>query len=647
MESRGHGRLRWFVFLVPLMILVFLCLLRWPSDTWRKELEIDLSERIGLPVEVQSFSAGWIRPSVAKGIRVKNVAPFEDMEPMLEVTRIFFYHSFLSRFTNWMNVSALRAQGVEIRLGQLPELGWNVTPLRWSELRSRLGDTNRKFAFDMDEMKLSQVRVVLLSASGEKIPIFSDMDFHFSGFHSQGKPANLSMSSKSPQSKFTLQGTVDHRKGYALDLVEWGEFDFGEYVKSLSQDLPLEVLGLQALGVAKLEGMLRGPIEALDMKGRIDLSGVHLVVGEHFKKSAGMQGEITYDVAVLDGMLVLKELRFKDMFSGFRFSGRMDPDAETKAHLSVTSEGSDLKYIKQYVPSLERTKVDGRVDARGDFSMDSEGIHYEGSLEGMDLEVADVRVDSMMGQLSTRNREIELGKLNLRMYSGIMDILGRLSLEETNKGFELVFKLDDIDLGAISLDLMPEMGDRLGGTLHGEMNLRGPGVDVEDLRNLEGFGGVRVEQARLSGLEPVRQVLRWTGEKDVSQMTFDKVEADFDLSGEGVRIERMEMVSKLISLLASGKMDLATNLEYQAKITLASSIMAQFPRLEETESFHYDEDDQGVFLIGIRGTLIDPIIKIPPDLLMQMIAMGRNGSVKMPPLPDLPVSEGHEVSTAE
>jgi len=325
----------------------------------------------------------------------------------------------------------------------------------------------------------------------------------------------------------------------------------------------------------------------------------------------------------------------------------MDPSAEVKARLSLASEGSNLRHLKYYVPSLKNSQVGGDIDATGDLWLDTEGVHYEGEMRGTDLRLDEFRVDEVVGEVSSHRREMQLERFSVNLYDGIMDAQGRISFEETNKGFELVFRMDGIDLGSISQDLGEGMKDNLGGTLEGEMNIRSRGLDTRDLENLEGAGGVRVKRAKLSGLEPVKQVLRWTGEKDVDEMTFDKVEADFGLGQGEFHTDRMELVSEPISLKASGEMDFRRNLNYQLTIVLSPGIMEKLPEIEETESFHYDEEGQGVFQIGIKGTLADPIVKIPSDLLMQMMAMKKRGGYQLPPLPDMPEPTSDETPTEE
>jgi len=631
------------IVIVSAVILLLLASLRWPSEGWRLELEDVLSRGIGLPVEVESFSAGLLRPSIARNIQVKNVPPFEAMGSMVQVDLVSLHHGFLPRLLGRMNVDGVRAQGVTIGFGRGPSSKWNVETFHWATFKSNMGKSGEKLSFDLDDLQLSQVSVCLKSNSGETTPLFPNLQFALNGLGGRAQATALSLKSESPQSAFVLQGTVDHRNGYKLDLEERGQFDFGKYIESLSQDLPVEELGLEASGMARLEGVVKGKLQALEVYGNVDLSDVDISLGDKFDKSAGMRGEITYDVDIVDGVVLLKELRIRDMFSALSMSGEMDPAAAVKARLALASEGSNLKYLKYYIPSLKKTRLGGPLDATGDLWLDGEGFHYEGQMKGEDLRLSGFQVDEVVGVISSHRREMHLDRFSVNLYDGSMDAKGRISFEETNRGFELVFKLDGIDLGSISQDLSPEMRDSLDGTLEGEMNVKSHGLETRDLENVEGGGGLRVKEAKLAGLEPVRQVLRWTGEKDVHEMTFEKVEADFGLREGEFHTERMELLSDPISLQASGGMDFSSNLDYRLTIVLSTGIMSKLPTIEETESFHYDDDGRGVFKIGIKGTLTDPVIKIPSDLLMQMMALKKRGGYLLPPLPETSELDSDEI----
>lgn len=619
-----------------LFLLVCAGTFRWPSARWARIVEEYLSETVGVPVTVDRFSTGVFRSSVAEGVKITNIEPFARLGPVVEMEKVVLRHRLLARLFGREDVTGASLYGVTFRVGRAGEAGWNIVPLDWKNVFAEQQGPPGKFVIRGNDLYIDQARVLLILPDGSSNSLFANIQVAWTGIRTETS-SRLKVTSESSYSQFEIAGTVNSKDRYRVNLEETGSFDFGQYIQSIATELQKQNLPVSGSGTAKIEGKIAGTLSDLQLNGQVDLNEVDLNVLGFFRKQAGLKAGISYDVVVDQGIVLLKELRVKDVLSGWKMSGKMDPAADVKAELDIQSDKANLRDLKRYIPGLEQSQIEGRMASSGTVKVTNDTIAFSGELQGDSLNIENVRVDEINGKVTTDNLSMVLDSVNAKMYEGEVGLAGRLNMEQSDKGFELVFHMEDINIGSLVGSISPDVGETISGTLNGDLTVSSS--DQDDplaVEGMEGAGSVKVEDAKLAGLGPVKEVLKWTGEKNTEDMSFDKVEADFSLKDGSLMTDRMELKSKPISLEGSGEIDAQQNMNYDLTVTLAPEVMAQFPSIPEGKSFHIDSKGCGVFQFGLGGTFAEPLLNIPSDLLMELLRLKdrKKDFEKLPPLPD-------------
>lgn len=262
--------------------------------------------------------------------------------------------------------------------------------------------------------------------------------------------------------------------------------------------------------------------------------------------------------------------------------------------------------------------VHGMVQLKGQSS--SQQAYCLGSLQIDSAIIEDMQVTGIQGPIGMDEREITFGthvryptpvseadrSLMPVAHSMTMNSMGaRISLDGRvllvdDMPFSVQATVDHMDLKQIAANFAPETRD-VAGLGYASLALNGSAAGTH---KLTGNGMVRIQEARLYEVPLFLQLLKVLRVRTPDKTAFDEGKIDFQIAGEDIQLNRIELNGDAISLLGRGQANLNQEIDLDFYTVLGRNQL-YLPFLSDLAHI----GSQQLLWITVDGTIADPHFK--------------------------------------
>ena len=309
--------------------------------------------------------------------------------------------------------------------------------------------------------------------------------------------------------------------------------------------------------IAAMPAQMREGMKALQLRGPIGVSGATRIA---LPDAMHMNPELDWDIALqLEGNRIAEVGPVHSMRGSVRVTGRQDDRG-------IFANGN-IQIDSMHVYDLQLTNI------QGPFSV-ANTMLYLGSpareTKSMDTVAAG----------NSKKSELQDNKLHGNLFGGTLEMDGKVQLSTGD--FDVIVSLDDAMVPNILADF-GQNGNDMSGRLRGRTRLFGKLGNVSMLRG-EGWSLVRdATLYKLPLMDQVMELLRIKkpDEQDYSALT--DAELHFELFGETITFDKINVSGELIALKGYGKLDNRQELDvsFQTQVNPRNTLMGLLTLGEE------------------------------------------------------------------
>lgn len=306
---------------------------------------------------------------------------------------------------------------------------------------------------------------------------------------------------------------------------------------------------------------------------------------------------------VAQAMQITGPLNFAGTFDIWHTPGTADP-LTTAWDLQVDLRDGSVLCGKR----LEH--IDGAIRLAGQQrgkQLRMQGELFLDSLVLQECQLTDIRgpmwIDEQQvvlgSQVAPRDQRAQRRNITAKVYDGTLAADGWVTCEDQPR-FGIVARLNEFDLVRFGKEQLPGK-QSLSGKVHVGLELGGTAAG---LHTLSGRGQMNLKNATLGELPVMLAMLKVFSIREPDRTAFDSGAIDFRVEGEHIYLDSIELTGNAISLLGTGEMNLARELQlvFSAVAGRSDWQLPIFKSALGTASQQFME-------IHVGGTIGDPQIK--------------------------------------
>ncbi len=350
---------------------------------------------------------------------------------------------------------------------------------------------------------------------------------------------------------------------------------------------PLEA-GTELAGAIKAKLDIAGKVsnpQAMKAAGSMEFRNVTIKTPATTKPIQNLNGTVTFNNQIIDAKKISMTLGKSDLTLGFSMKnylsmmskeeGAPKPTANlslTSGHLytaDIMSEAPATKDAKQSAPAVTKKPQRSGVPLP---NVDMDVAATVGTLTMEKFELSNVR-----GTMKISNGLIMLQNFSCNTFDGSIVSKGTLNLQKPEEPtFDLALDMNGVN-GNSMLSKFSSFGQRLFGKLTMNTTLRGALDDTLGLipNTLNGQGGVKVENGKLTGVEVNKAVAGFLNLPDLKEINFKDWANSFTIADGRLHIKDLKISALDADYVVNGSQGLDGSLDYSMALILPEKTSAR------------------------------------------------------------------------
>lgn len=371
--------------------------------------------------------------------------------------------------------------------------------------------------------------------------------------------------------------------------------------------------------------------DSLQMKGQIKLN----------LKSGVPLNDSTSALFYLDGDLIAKDLqlpetwlplKLKEVYADLHF----DPELLTINKISARSGASDVLfkgqitgyegwfsgssgslimgelfsnslYVKDFIPETSASTQASEEEAEDSLSLPEIQLAINCRKFSFDPLVA----EQFQGMLRYANETWTLSRAAARMWKGQVLLDGTLKQIQDSSALEMNLDCKDLDIQKIFIDFenfgQEELTDKhLSGKLSGRFLFQGM-LDENgaiNTKSMQLISHLIIRDGRLKDYEPLYDLSKFVSLKELSDIRFDVLENDIEISNEEIRIPQMRIKNSALDLELSGTHRFDQYMQYHFGVEVSELLAGKAQWLQKAKGENLEKTRPGrvKIFIYLEGT---------------------------------------------
>jgi hypothetical protein len=411
--------------------------------------------------------------------------------------------------------------------------------------------------------------------------------------------------------KFTLADLEAEVEGGLKDEIINLELESNEFsISNIIRLIPLSnIEKLKILGKSKINVGINGRVdEKLDVlgavrlkKGKVGYDGVRKYI-----KNINLELQFTEEdisLSSLSGKFGKSDFNIQAELQNFKnpkinliFNSKriiLDEIIDSYYEFVAINRATDLNLHGAIRPAFERHHKQFNLDVEGEINIDKWSFK---KIIGERL-FTDFRWVRNVLMIRTLKSDVSNGWLET---SAMIDLNSQLPQ------YFVSAKVKQVEIANIisSFDIKKKF---ICGKLTSEINLKGAGFKLNDLKeNLAGTGNIELKDAKLKGLKILDKLATFLSLGVIRNLTQCHLLATFKIAQGIISTDDFELRSKFIKLLASGKISLDLDVDFNVTATFPGRLGRQIAKLGRIIPFIGDEKGRMGVRFRVKGNFKDP-----------------------------------------
>ena len=294
--------------------------------------------------------------------------------------------------------------------------------------------------------------------------------------------------------------------------------------------------------------------------------------------------------------------------------GTVDPIRDVAevhfASPAIEIDNALLSRVPQVPPwMITNLLISGRLAVSGEFAHSAEenALDARVGLQSLDIlmiQHPEVGLKDVTGSVQITQRRLQVTGLSARALGGTFRLDSELSYAPESGFFTGDLAMRDLDTSKLPREFVRR---DLAGVVSGDISFEGTQLALPELK---AHGTVSIRDGRLVELPVLISVINFLNLQLPGRVIFRSADARFRLEKEVVRVDRLELVSDVLSVYAKGRIALDGRLRLRVGVGYSRPILPKIPIVGPLLSAITGTIGKALTTVDVTGTVQNPTVTL-------------------------------------